>query len=455
VAAKSTAAAASREAPRALVWLRNDLRTHDNPALAAAAAAVARGEASSVIPFVPFDPRNHGRSTLCGFPKTGNFRAKFRLEAAADLRRRLVALGSGLVVRPQAPEEIVVELLTTASSGKEEEKNNGGGIVFVADEPFSEEREAVEAVQRALSTLPSSPHPSVLRVVEPRGGANTLLHPDDLNFGPGMERLPDLFTAFRTEAEEGWRVRAPVAAPATRALPLPEADADLAAEMTSSALPITRVEDLNPLIRRACEAQGVEPYELKTPDEEELRKLSVMDFKGGETAAYARLNHYLFGSKAASTYFETRNGKSVIGGEERRATGKRERRKKKLQKKTHNFFKKKMETSFKKQECSGPTTRQSSPPGSPRAASPLASSRTRSRSTRARKAPTSRPTGSCSSCCGATSSLSMLASTGRVSLPRRACRGRKVSSGGRVQGPRPLSRRGWKGRRGSLWSMPT
>ena len=78
--------------------------------------------------------------------------------------------------------------------------------------------------------------------------------------------------------------------------------------MTAAVLPLTRVEDLGPLIRRACESQGVAPYELATPAEEGVRKLAVLDFEGGETAAYARLNHYLFGSKAASTYFETRNG---------------------------------------------------------------------------------------------------------------------------------------------------
>lgn len=314
--AGSTAAAtarSSRSPPRALVWLRNDLRTHDNAALAAAAAAVARGEASSVVPFVPFDPKNHNRSTLCGFPKTGVFRSKFRIEAAADMRQRLVSLGSGLVVRMQPPEEIVVELLSKPSfQGGEETSSSagGGGIVFVADEPFTEEREAVEAVRRALSTLSSSSSPQpVIRVVEPRGGANTMLHPDDLDFGSSMERLPDLFTAFRTAVEKDWTVRAPVPAPAKGALPLPRDDARLTAEMTTDTLPLTRVEDLNPLVKRACKSQGMDPYELKTPSKED-EELGVMGFKGGETAAYARLNHYLFGSKAASTYFETRNGKS-------------------------------------------------------------------------------------------------------------------------------------------------
>lgn len=140
-----------------------------------------------------------------------------------------------------------------------------------------------------------------------------MLHPDDLDFGSNnsnnVERLPDLFTAFRNavEGKDRWKLRAPLPAPAKGALPLPYDDEVLTNEMTTAPFPLQRVEDLNPLIARACEAQGVAPYELETPDSEEVKR-GVMDFKGGETAAYARLNHYLFGSRAASTYFETRNG---------------------------------------------------------------------------------------------------------------------------------------------------
>lgn len=349
--AAATAAAAARAAaasssstttptpPRALVWLRNDLRTHDNAALAAAAAAVARGEASSVVPFVPFDPRNLGRSTLCGFPKTGAFRSQFRIEAARDLRERLNALGSGLVVRLQSPEEAIVDLLKTSSSSRSSSSNSApssftGGIVFVADEPYSEEREAVEAVRKTLSALSNSSSSSAasavaaasssspsssssssslqheLRVVEPHGGANSMLHPEDLDFGSrNMERLPDLFTAFRNavEGKDRWKLRKPLPAPAKGSLPLPADDEILRKEMTTAPFPLQRVEDLNPLISKACESQGVAPYELETPNPEDVKK-GVMEFTGGETAAYARLNHYLFGSKAASTYFETRNG---------------------------------------------------------------------------------------------------------------------------------------------------
>lgn len=38
----------------------------------------------------------------------------------------------------------------------------------------------------------------------------------------------------------------------------------------------------------------------------------VLDFKGGESAALARLNYYLFESNLIATYFDTRNG--MLGG---------------------------------------------------------------------------------------------------------------------------------------------
>ena len=40
---------------------------------------------------------------------------------------------------------------------------------------------------------------------------------------------------------------------------------------------------------------------------------SVLDFRGGETAALARLKHYLWDTDAVSKYFDTRNG--MLGGD--------------------------------------------------------------------------------------------------------------------------------------------
>jgi deoxyribodipyrimidine photo-lyase len=87
----------------ALLWLRRDLRLHDNPALVAAAAA------DSLLPVYIVDPRRHGPVPFGGaesfeFEKIGSHRAAFRCEALADLRARLRSRGSDLVVRTGTPD---------------------------------------------------------------------------------------------------------------------------------------------------------------------------------------------------------------------------------------------------------------------------------------------------------------------------------------------------------------
>jgi deoxyribodipyrimidine photo-lyase len=76
-----------------LLWLRRDLRLHDNPAVH---AALATGE--PVVPAFCFDDRLlHGRHV--SGPRT-----QFLLECLADLDRSLRELGSGLIVRRGRPE---------------------------------------------------------------------------------------------------------------------------------------------------------------------------------------------------------------------------------------------------------------------------------------------------------------------------------------------------------------
>jgi deoxyribodipyrimidine photo-lyase len=66
-----------------LVWLRNDLRLHDNEALYKAAVCT-----KNVVPFVCIDPRQF-QPTQLGFTKMGARKAQFLIEAIADLRERL------------------------------------------------------------------------------------------------------------------------------------------------------------------------------------------------------------------------------------------------------------------------------------------------------------------------------------------------------------------------------
>ncbi|KAL4421836.1 hypothetical protein ABPG77_001625, partial [Micractinium sp. CCAP 211/92] len=90
---------------RAIVWFRGtDLRLHDNVIVHEAARRVEAGQVSEVLPVFCFDPRFLSASAW-GNPKTGPYRAQFLLESVADLKARLRAAGSDLLVALGKPEE--------------------------------------------------------------------------------------------------------------------------------------------------------------------------------------------------------------------------------------------------------------------------------------------------------------------------------------------------------------
>ena len=83
----------------AIVWLRRDLRTHDHPALSAAAKSCGR-----VVPLFVLDQRLlEGR--FASGPRTA-----FILGCLRELDQQLQALGGGLCVRAGKPEEVLPQL---------------------------------------------------------------------------------------------------------------------------------------------------------------------------------------------------------------------------------------------------------------------------------------------------------------------------------------------------------
>ena len=87
-----------------LVWFRNDLRIHDNEILVEAIR-----KADKVLPVFCFDPF-YFKTTRYGTLKTGNFRARFLLEAVHDLRQTLRNIGGELLVRIGDPVQIIPQL---------------------------------------------------------------------------------------------------------------------------------------------------------------------------------------------------------------------------------------------------------------------------------------------------------------------------------------------------------
>ncbi len=242
--------------PRVLVWLRRDLRLHDNETLADLPLGTA-----AVLPVYCFDPREFAPDTYIGAPKTGPHRAAFLLQAVADLRRRLQAIGSDLYVTCGEPETILPDLARRL-----------GATHLRAQRAYTPEEQAAEtAVELAL-------RPQRLTIAAP--DSHPLHHPDDLPFA--VARCPLGFTKFRQEVEKRVPIR-PVFPTVTH---LPAYPATL-----GNGGPM-------PLLTALGHAPATAAIDPRT----------AHPFRGGETAGLARLTDYLWTRRLISTYKQTRNG---------------------------------------------------------------------------------------------------------------------------------------------------
>lgn len=235
-----------------LLWLRNDLRTHDHEPLKRAA------KADSLLPVYCFDPR-HTRETRWGFPKMSAHRVRFLLESLRDLQQRLRDLGSDLVIRKGRPEEVLPTLA----------REHDAGRLFFHAEPMREERDVESALRIAL--------PDRVRVTSLWG--HTLVLPQDLPFE--IASTPDTYTTFRKAVESRSEVQSEVASPDVLP-PLPDG-------LSAGKLPES-VEELG-----------------TTPIEPDPRR-AALAMRGGETKALDRLNAYLWERDRLKTYKTTRNG---------------------------------------------------------------------------------------------------------------------------------------------------
>ena len=234
---------------RAIVWFKTDLRLHDNETLLRAIE-----ESDEVIPVYCLD-KSHFERTAYGFLKTGSFRLNFLLEALVDLDQQLRKKGSGLILLKGKPEEELYQLAKTFTVHK----------VYAKKEVDYEEQQTEEAVEKALW--------KTLCTLE-KTSTSTLYRAEDLPFT--IKDIPDIFTAFRKKVEKESVVRNSFKTPT---------------KINSPKIPTLRMS--------STEELGI-PTLLKD-------KRNAITFEGGETAGLKRLQHYLFDTKAVSTYKETRN----------------------------------------------------------------------------------------------------------------------------------------------------
>ncbi|KAF7804865.1 blue-light photoreceptor PHR2 [Senna tora] len=158
-----------------IVWFRNDLRILDNECLNSA-----NNESISVLPVYCFDPTEYGKSSS-GFDKTGPHRATFLIESVSDLRKKLQARGSDLVVRIGKPETVLVELA----------KAIGADAVYAHREVSQDEVKAEERIEKAMKEE---------NVEVKYSWGCTLHHVDDLPFK--LEDMPTNYGGFREKAQK-------------------------------------------------------------------------------------------------------------------------------------------------------------------------------------------------------------------------------------------------------------
>lgn len=238
---------------RILYWFRNDLRLHDNEGF-----AMACQHARQVLPVYVFDPAEFRALPTLSIPKTGLFRANFRLECVADLRDSLRAHGADLIVRVGNPAHVLADLA----------EEIGAEAIYASKEVTSEETDVESALSKRLKPL---------NIDIDFFWTSTLYHVRDLPFN--VAKLPDVFTAFRHQVEKKAQVRPVIPTPDTLALP---------DGVDAGVMPTLGTFGFDQAVQSDVRA--------------------AVPFKGGESVALARLERYLWGRDLIRTYKETRNG---------------------------------------------------------------------------------------------------------------------------------------------------
>ncbi|CAK9022198.1 Cryptochrome DASH, partial [Durusdinium trenchii] len=237
-----------------------DLRLDDNLALKAATEG-----AQSFLPIYVFDPEKFNTPTLAGARKSSARRARFLVESVQCLRHKLEQGGSGLAVALGPPQEVIPKLAESCAS------------VTVTKGFCSEEQQEEHLVSKRLKAG------AELRSVW--GG--TLYMPEECGQNPAS--TPLLFTSFKNKAEGRGHIRAPVSAP--KQLP-----------------PVPNLGELKEALSFLPTLQqlGYENEEVEEALRDDPR--GVLPFQGGEDAALARLQKWMFDDNHLKDYFDIRNG---------------------------------------------------------------------------------------------------------------------------------------------------
>lgn len=271
-------------AKRTVLWFRNDLRIHDNALLNAAAVAT-KYTGSELLCVYCFDPR-HYKPTAYSQHKTGIYRSKFIIESVSNLRRNLRSLGCELLVAVEKPEIILPKLVHSSLPT----------AVMVQAEVTSEETTVEKNVETSLASNGAS-----LQRIE---GGFSLFHLDDIPYEKNCYNVPNLFTTFRNKVESHSRVRSLL--PNLKRGMMPSAVSQMTDEIEMSGFDY--LPDLLTLGFSNEEIHRLDESIAASEGACDTQPKGVMLFTGGEDAALARLQQWMFTDDRLQHYFDVRNG---------------------------------------------------------------------------------------------------------------------------------------------------
>jgi deoxyribodipyrimidine photo-lyase len=229
---------------KGIVWLRNDLRISDHPALMRALQ-----ECDEVLFAYVFDDRVW--KTLNGVSRIASFRASFLLESLAELREQIHNRGGR------------IEFLQGSTVGQISNliKEYGATRCYAQREDAWEETQDEKQIAEKCELI----------LTEGKG----LLENDDLPFD--LNKLPGVFSSFRRKVEKNLTIRT-----------LQHTPDSLACAWIENH-PLPNMKDL-----------GV--------DEVSSDERQVLSFHGGETAGHQWMKEWIWERDCLKTYKETRNG---------------------------------------------------------------------------------------------------------------------------------------------------
>lgn len=230
------------------VWFTQNLRVEDNNVLNSAART-----GLPIIGVYFFDPKNF-IETPYGFKKTERYRAQFILESLKTLQENLNREQIALQVYVTEPKDGFAAFV----------KQHNIHEVFVQKEWTSEERNSIDAVKNALDV-------PVYEIED-----QLLYHSDD--FFAVEQQIPEVFTQFRKLCEKKLQVRKPKSFSQQSSYQL--------YSVMQNNLPSIQDLGLNKFVKDSR---------------------SAFPFYGGENAALARLEDYIWGTQNIRVYKKTRN----------------------------------------------------------------------------------------------------------------------------------------------------